>query len=399
MPHLHIDCFSGLSGDMFLGALVDVGLPLSALKRELRKIQVGGYQINARKVHRGSIQATKCDVLVKKGFSKPLSLPTIRKLISTSQLSPVVKSRSLEAFNALADAEGTVHGVPPSRVHFHEVGVVDSFIDIVGAFVGCANLNIETVSATPVNVGSGTVESAHGTLPVPGPAVAHLAKGLPIFSEGPPIELTTPTGMSIITVLTGDFGSLPPMCPTRVGYGAGTQDPPQWPNVLRVFVSDSPSASWAQSEQIIELQTNVDDLNPQIYEALMERLFSAGAVDVTLTPVIMKRSRPGTVISVLAPHSLAEVLAQILFQETTTLGVRIHDLYRWVLPRSTKTLRLPNGSVRVKIADLGKGKFKVIPEFQDCKQVADKSGRPVRDILAQVRDAFLSPRGRPGNNT
>ena len=390
MNHLHIDCFSGISGDMFLGALMDAGLPLSTLKRGLQKIQVKGYQIKVHKVHRGTIHATKLDVLIRKGFTKPLSLPVIRRLISTSQLPSVVKSRSLEAFDTLAESEGMVHGVPFSKVHFHEVGVVDSFIDIVGAFLGCAYLDIETVSASAVNVGSGTIQSAHGTLPVPGPAVAHLAKGVPIFSRGPSAELTTPTGMCILTVLTSDFLPLPPMRPTKIGYGAGTADPKGWPNVVRVFLSPGSSQPLGRSESIIEVQTNVDDLNPQVYEALIEGLTQVGALDVTLTPVIMKRSRPGTVVTALAPHSAVEDVTQILFQETTTLGVRMRELQRRVLDRDTHSVRLPGGQVRVKIADMGNGNTKMIPEFQDCQQVAKKTGQPVREILEQARQAFTS---------
>lgn len=388
MNHLHIDCFSGISGDMFLGALIDAGLPLAVLKRDLQKIQVKGYQIKANKVHRGTIHATKFDVLIRKGFTKPLSFPGIRRLISTSQLPSVVKSRSLEAFNTLAEAEGTVHGVPFSKVHFHEVGVVDSLIDIVGAFLGCAYLAIETVSASAVNVGSGTIQSAHGILPVPGPAVAHLAKGVPIYATGPSTELTTPTGMCILTILTSDFLPLPPMRPNQIGYGAGTDDPKGWPNVLRVFLSSVSSTPLGRSEPIIEVQTNMDDLNPQIYEALIERLVQVGALDVTLAPVIMKRSRPGTIVTALAPHSAVEDVTRILFQETTTLGVRIRELQRRVLSRDIHSVGLPGGQVRVKVADMGNGATKMMPEFQDCKQVADKTGQPVREILEQARQAF-----------
>lgn len=390
MNHLHIDCFSGISGDMFVGALIDAGLPVAALKRGLQKIPIKGYQIKAKTVHRGTIRATKFEVLIRKGLTKPNSLPAIRRLLTTSQLPSVVKRRSLEAFNNLAEAEGTVHGVLPSKVHFHEVGVVDSIIDIVGAFLGCTYLSVETVSASAVNVGSGTIESSHGTLPVPGPAVAHLAQGVPIFANGPATELTTPTGMGILTVLTRDFRPLPPIRPNRIGYGAGNHNPKEWPNVVRVFLSSRSSALVATSEPVIEVQTNVDDLNPQVYEALMERLFSVGALDVTFTPVIMKRSRPGIIVTALAPSHAVDDVTHILFRETTTLGVRIRTLDRKVLPRHVQTLRLPQGPVQVKIADMGNGIKKMMPEFQDCKRLAEKTGRPVREILEQVRHAFAN---------
>ncbi len=390
MNHLHIDCFSGISGDMFLGALIDAGLPLAALKRDLQKIKVKGYSIKANKVHRGTIHATKFNVGIKKGFTKSLSFSNIRHLISTSQLPSLVKIRSLEAFNSLAEAEGTVHGVPLSKVHFHEVGVIDSIIDIVGAFLGCAYLGIETVSASEVNVGSGTIQSAHGTLPVPGPAVAHLAKGVPIFAGGPSTELTTPTGMCILTVLTSDFLALPPMRPNQIGYGAGTNDPKGWANVLRVYLSSGSSTALGISERVVEIQTNVDDLNPQVYEALIERLVQVGALDVTLTPVIMKRSRPGTVVTALAPPSAVEEVSRIIFQETTTLGIRFREWQRRVLSRDTHLVDLPGGTVRIKIADMGNGTTKMMPEFQDCKQVAEKTGQPVREILEQARQVFTA---------
>lgn len=390
MKHLHIDSFSGISGDMFLGALIDAGLPVSTLKRDLKKINLKEYQIKINKVHRGTIHATKFDVQIRQGYTKPLPFTSIRRLISTSGLSSEVKSRSLEAFNTLAEAEGSVHGVPFSKVHFHEVGVVDSVIDIVGAFLGCAYLAIKTVSASAVNVGSGTIQSSHGTLPVPGPAVAHLAKGLPIFAAGPSIELTTPTGLCVLSVLTSDFRTLPPMRPNHIGYGAGTEDPKGWPNVLRVFLSPAFSTPLVRSEPIFEVQTNVDDLNPQIYEALIERLVQVGALDVTLTPVIMKRSRPGTIVTALAPHSAVEDVSRILFQETTTLGVRIRELQRRTLSRHTHFVRLPAGQVRVKVADMGNGATKIIPEFQDCRQLAEKIGQPVQKILEQARQAFAN---------
>ena len=394
MTHLHIDCFSGISGDMFLGAFVDAGLPLASLKRGLKNIKIEGYQVKAKKVLRGTIRATKVDILVQSAFRKPLSLPKIRRLISTSQLPSVVKTQSLQAFHKLAEAEAAVHGVPIANVHFHEVGVVDSFIDIVGAFLACAYFQVESVSASPVNVGSGTIESAHGTLPVPGPAVAHLAKGIPIFANGPSTELTTPTGMGILSVLTQEFRTLSAMSPHRIGYGAGTNDPEDWPNIVRVFMSELPSPSLGNSELVVEVQTNVDDLNPQVYEALMDRLFAAGALDVTLTPVIMKRSRPGTIVTILVPPVGVKEVTQILFEETTTLGVRRHDLQRLVLPRDVHTLRLPGGRVRMKVAELGRGRTKITPEYQDCKKIAENTGRPVREIIEQAHQAYTGQKRR-----
>ncbi len=384
MSHLHFDCFSGISGDMCLGAIVDAGVPLASLKKELQKLKVGGYQLKAQKVHRGSVSTTKVDVIIRGGFEKSLSLPTIRRILKQSQLQPVVKKRSLEVFQRLADAEGAVHGLPQSKVHFHEVGVIDSLVDIVGTFLGIHHLDITSVSATPINVGSGTIQTAHGTLPVPGPAVAQLALGIPIFSSGPALELTTPTGMALLTSLTQDFHSLPTMNPTRIGYGAGTANPKGWANVLRVFLCHTAPSDLQDLDPTIEICTTLDDLNPQAYEFVMERLFDAGALDVTLTPIIMKRSRPGIILTVLTNVSAREDIIKTLFQETTTLGVRIYDITRCILPRRMEKVKLSEGIVRIKIADLGNGQQKMMPEFRDCQAIAKKAGRPVREIIEEV---------------
>ena len=323
MSHLHFDCFSGISGDMCLGALVDAGLPLTSLKRNLKHLQTNGYHLSAKPVHRGTIQATKVEVKVRQGFERPLSLTTIRRIIKQSKLPSRVKTRSLRVFQRLAEAESSVHGVPQSKFHFHEVGVVDSLVDIIGTMLGIELLNITSTSASPINVGSGTIHMAHGQLPVPGPAVARLAQDIPIYATGPTLELTTPTGMAIVTSLTEKFGPLPPVTPSQIGYGAGTTNPSDWANVLRVFISKESSQGSQESESVIEIHTTIDDLNPQVYESVIDRLFEVGALDVTLTPVIMKRSRPGIIISVLVHVPDREAIIQCLFNETTTLGVRM----------------------------------------------------------------------------
>lgn len=394
MKHLHVDSFSGISGDMFLGALVDVGVSLADLKRGLKTMEVGGYRLESRKTLRGSIQATKVDVVVRDGFTAPLSLSRIRRILSKSGLPGQVKKRSREVFDRLAQAEGVAHGVRASRVQFHEVGVVDSLVDVVGSFLGCYFLGVESVTASPVNLGSGMIRSAHGTLPVPGPAVAELAKQVPIFSDGPSQELTTPTGMGILTVLTSEFGSIPAMTPDRTGYGAGTADPAGWPNVLRVFLGNVQGYSLESSESIVQVETNVDDLNPQVYETVMDRLFAAGALDVTLTPVIMKRSRPGIVLTALVGPDEAESVVRTMFQETSTLGVRFREVNRRVLPRKVETLRLPHGTVRIKTAQAGPGLTKMTPEYQDCRRIADKTGKPVREVMEQAIQAYSKGRGR-----
>ena len=410
--YLHFDCFSGISGDMTLGALIDAGLSPHKLRKGLKALPISGYRLNVSKVHRGGIHATKVDVVISKGRDTPLSWPQIRRLLSTSRLPPWVKTQARSVFERLAQAEGTVHGRDRATVRFHEVGVIDSLVDVVGSLLGCHELGIQTFGATPVNVGSGTVHGAHGTLPVPGPAVTELAKGYSIYAQGPAMEFTTPTGMALLTTLTRPCSSLPPVVPRSIGYGAGTADPPDWPNVLRVLLSSSTpapilnglplsldglplsleglalsiegSTESLEADRVIQLETTIDDLNPQLYEAVMTRLFENGALDVTLTPTIMKRSRPGTLLMALAPLERAGVLIQTLFRETTTLGVRHQIINRVTLPRSTKTIRLPQGQVRVKIVHVG-NTVTYRPEFQDCQTIAQKTGLPVHHVIEMVK--------------
>lgn len=396
--YLHFDCFSGISGDMTLGALIDAGVSPHKLRKELKALPISGYRLSVSKVHRGGIHATKVDVVISKGRDAPLSWPQIRRLLSTSRLPPWVKTQALSVFERLAQAEGTVHGRDRATVRFHEVGVIDSLVDVVGSLLGCHELGIQTFGATPVNVGSGTIHGDHGTLPVPGPAVTELAKGSSIYARGPAMEFTTPTGMALLTTLTRPCSYLPPVVPRSIGYGAGTADPPDWPNVLRVFLSSSTpalsleglalslegSTEPLQADQVIQLETTIDDLNPQLYEAVMTRLFENGALDVTLTPTIMKRSRPGTLLMALAPLDRAGVLTQTLFRETTTLGVRHRIINRVTLPRSMKTIRLPQGRVRVKIVHVG-NTVTYRPEFQDCQTIAQKTGLPVQHVIEMVK--------------
>ena len=395
--HLHFDCFSGISGDMTLGALVDVGLSPRALRQGLKALPLSGYRLKVSKVHRGPIHATKVDVVIPRVAEKRRSWPQIRRLLTASRLPPNVKKQALTVFERLATAEGTVHGQDPATVSFHEVGAIDALVDIVGGLLGCHELGVKTFSATPVNVGSGTIDSAHGLLPVPGPAVAELAKGHPIYSQGPAMELTTPTGMALLTTLTQTFGPLPLVVPGAVGYGAGTADPADWPNVLRVFLgtpdlTPSSGGEGVEADQVIQLETNIDDMNPQLYEAVMERLFEHGALDVSLTPTIMKRNRPGIILTVLAHPEHAGILTQLLFRETTTLGVRSQPINRTTLSRSMQTIRLPQGRVRVKTVRAGKT-VKYRPEFQDCQAIAKKTGIPVQEVIEQVMQS-VRDRGR-----
>jgi hypothetical protein len=377
---------------MVLGALVDAGLPLKELTRGLASVRTGEYVLRARRVSRGGLHATKVEVVIRNGVRSPLSLRAIQQTIGSSRLPMPVKSRSREVFDRLARAEGIAHRVAHTQVRFHEVGVVDSLVDVIGSVLGCHLLGVDRVTASPVNLGSGTIDSAHGLLPVPGPAVAALARSLPVFSAGPARELTTPTGIAILSTLAEAYGPLPLMRPRTIGYGAGTADLDGWPNVLRVFLGEpfqtAGSLPSGETDAVVQVETNLDDLNPQVYDTVMDRLFAAGALDVTLTPVIMKQGRPGVLLAALAPRRKAEAVAGVMVRETTTLGVRLHEVNRLVLPRHVETVRTGSGAVRVKVARTGAEGIKAAPEYRDCKRIAEQTGRPVREIMEEALLAY-----------
>ncbi len=385
---LHFDCFSGVSGDMVLGALVDVGLPLVRLRTELKRLKLTGYRLEQRQVHRGALHATKITVVIQRGFDRPLTLSRIQKILADSTLPAVVKEQSRTVFDHLAEAEGQAHRVAKRDVHFHEVGVIDSFIDVVGGVLGCHLLGVTKVTASPVNVGAGTIRTAHGLLPVPGPAVAALAKGIPIYSEGPRCELATPTGMALLRTLATSFGAMSVLESAQVGYGAGDADPEGWPNALRVFLADETAASGRPTDRVVQIETNLDDLNPQAYEHVMAQLFAVGALDVALIPVIMKRGRPGVILSCLAPRKHTDAVLEVVLQETTALGVRIQELDRQVLPRRFVTVKVTGGSVRMKIGEVGAGWEKAAPEYVDCQKIAVRTGRPLKDIMDEARVVY-----------
>jgi uncharacterized protein (TIGR00299 family) protein len=390
--HLHFDCYSGISGDMTLGALVDVGVPFPDLVGGLNQLRLPGFTLRKRRVHRGAIHATKVDVVITTGLRKPLSLRKIHAILSASRLPDKIKQQSRSVFDLLAEAEGHAHRVAKDRVHFHEVGVLDSFVDIVGGLIGCDLLGVTRVTASPINVGTGTLQSAHGILPAPGPAVAVLSKGIPIYSAGPARELTTPTGMALLRTLTSEFGPMPVMTSTAIGYGAGEADPDGWPNTLRVFLARPSSRGTRERDTVLQVETNLDDVNPQTYEYVMEQLFSRGAFDVTLAPVIMKRGRPGIVLTcLLAPAQLNQIL-DVLFEETTALGLRIREVMRQVLPRRYTPVKVRGGIVRMKIADVNETTTKAAPEYVDCKRVAERTGRPVKEVLEDAALAYAKQR-------
>ena len=373
---------------MVLGALVDAGLPWAALVGGLKRLKLKGYHLRKRAVRRGALHAIKVDVVIQRGFQRPLTLARIRRILAASTLPDPVKKQSRAVFERLAEAEGLAHRVATNDVQFHEVGVMDSFIDVVGGLLGCHLLNVTRVTSSAVNVGSGTIQTSHGLLPVPGPAVAALAKGIPIYSEGPRCELATPTGVALLRTLTSEFGPVSVMEAASIGYGAGDRNPEGWPNALRIFLSEESAPGGRPTDRVMQIETNLDDLNPQAYEHVMEQLFAVGALDVALVPVIMKRSRPGVMLSCLVARDQTDAALEVLFQETTALGVRIQELARQILPRRFVAVKVTGGSVRMKIAEMGAGWEKAAPEYADCKKIANRTGRPLKDVIAEAALAY-----------
>lgn len=380
MKVCYFDAFSGISGDMTVGALVDAGADWNALHDALRSLNLPA-QFRVEKTKRRGIAASKFHVEAQ-DEKKHRHLPHIEKIILAGGISEKAKSASLQVFGKLAEAESRSHDVPVEKVHFHEVGAVDSICDIVGACTALDLLGVEQIFCSKINVGSGTVETEHGTLPVPAPATANLLRDVPIYSAGPETELTTPTGAALVASLASKFGGPPAMRMTAQGFGAGDKDFPGRANVLRALLGESLTASEATSVQVIE--ANVDDSTPQVLGYAMERLLGAGALDVTLTPVFMKKNRPGTTISVIARMDQTDELSQILFAETSTLGVRILDAQRRVLARHDEEVETPHGRVRVKVTDGGT----FAPEYEDCKRIATERAVPLRLVIAEASEAF-----------
>jgi uncharacterized protein (TIGR00299 family) protein len=377
---------------MILGGLVDVGVPFPDLVNGLKRLRLSGFTLRKRRVQRGAIHATKVDVVITTGLRKPLSLHRIHAILSASRISDRIKQQSRSVFDRLAEAEGQAHRMAKDHVHFHEVGVLDSFVDIVGGLICCDLLGVTRVTSSPVNVGAGTLQSAHGILPVPGPAVAILAKGVPVYSAGPLRELTTPTGMALLRTLTSEFGSMPVVTPTAVGYGAGDADPDGWPNALRVFLARPSIRDVRERDTVLQVETNLDDMNPQMYEYVMEQLFARGALDVTLAPVIMKRGRPGIALACLAAPAQLDQILDVLFEETTTLGVRIREGVRQILSRRFIPVKVRGGVVRMKVADVNATTVKAAPEYLDCKRIAERTGRPVKRVLEDAALAYAKQR-------
>jgi uncharacterized protein (TIGR00299 family) protein len=396
---VYFDCASGASGDMLLGALVDLGLPLDVLRQELAKLPLGGYRLEARPVDRSGLRATKVDVLVdgqpaeQHAHGHPhghRGLHDILDLLGRSSLDAPVKDRAGALFRRLAEAEAAVHGTSPEAVHFHEVGAVDSIVDIVGAVCGLGWLGADTFVASPLNVGTGVVTMSHGTFPVPPPATARLLQGVPVYGSGEG-ELLTPTGALVITAYAAAYGPLPPVRLVGVGHGAGTRDTPGRPNVLRLIVGEEATGA---AERVVVLETEIDDMSAQLYGPLMDRLLDSGALDVFYTAIQMKKARPGLLVTVICDASRRQALEEVLFAETTTLGVRWQEWDRTALERDRVTVETPHGPVAIKRGRRGGRIYNAQPEFEDCRRVALARGVPVKEVWAAALAAYRNAEDR-----
>ncbi|MBV9406477.1 MAG: nickel pincer cofactor biosynthesis protein LarC, partial [Acidobacteriaceae bacterium] len=376
----YFDPFSGISGDMTVGALVDAGANWETVQHALESLDLGA-SFRLEKTNRKGIAAAKF-VVESSDEKKHRHLPQIEKIVARGELSESSRAKALAVFGRLAEAEAQAHDIPVEKVHFHEVGAVDSICDVVGACVALDLLGIHEVRSARINVGSGTVETQHGLLPVPAPATAYLLKDRPIYSAGPEMELTTPTGAALLSTWATQFGGVPAVRLIAQGFGAGEKDFREQANVLRVLIGERSDAP--EPTTVTVLEANIDDSTPQILGYAMERLLEAGALDVTLTPIFMKKNRPATMISIIAEPRTAEDLTAILFAETTTLGVRATQAERRVLARKMATVETLYGKLRIKYTENGA----FAPEYDDCRRAAQERGVPLRTVIAEANDAF-----------
>lgn len=401
MKVLYFDCFSGASGDMILGALIDAGVPLEDIRAALGSLSIDRDTVWTERVQRAGVDATKFQVHGEDTGHAPVhhhahgvvtevhahrTLPEIYRLIDASRLSATGKDRAKALFARLGEVEAAVHGTSIDKVHLHEVGALDSIIDIVGAVHALELVDAGQVVSSPLNVGSGTIRSAHGLFPVPAPATARLLEGVPVYSGTQQAEMVTPTGALLVTAYATEFGGIPRMRIGKIGYGAGARNFADTPNVLRVLIGDADGTS--ASHTVVVIEAEIDDMNPQIFGVVMETLLREGALDVYYTPIQMKKNRPGTLLTVIAPPVRREVLTTIIFRETTTIGVRYRDVARECLDRETATVSTPFGSVRFKIARRDGAILNASPEFEDCVNLARQHGRPIKEIQAAAIKAF-----------
>ncbi|MEU0315163.1 nickel pincer cofactor biosynthesis protein LarC [Nocardioides sp. NPDC006273] len=387
-----VDASSGASGDMLLGALLDAGVPLSVIASAVDAVAPEPVRLATEPVTRGALAATRCHVEIADSV-RHRTWTDVRAMLVGAGLDAPVRELALQVFERLAVAEGAVHGIPPEEVHFHEVGALDAIADVVGVCAGFAHLGADEVVISPVAVGSGSVRAAHGVLPVPPPAVARLLTGVPSFAGAPghpAMELCTPTGAALLATLATDYGPQPPMTTRTIGVGAGSRDPEGWSNAIRLLIGEAamPAREDAPTELVVE--ANIDDLDPRLFPGAIDALLAAGARDAWLTPILMKKGRPAHTLHALVPHSDAEAVRRVFFRETSTIGVREHEVAKHALPRETLNVTVGGHPITVKAARLDGEIVNLQPEWDDVARAAAALDRPAIDVLAEAKAAALA---------
>jgi uncharacterized protein (TIGR00299 family) protein len=382
MKIAYLDCFSGISGDMLLGALLDAGLDFEVLRKALGSLPLEGYTLEKKREERGGLFGTLFLVRVERERQEHRGLKDIAKIIRAGGLSKEVQDRSIQIFESIAQEEGKIHNRPADEVHFHEVGAVDSIMDIVGSVFGIEYLGIASLFVSSLPLGSGFVETQHGRIPIPAPATIALLKGIPVYDSGLEHELVTPTGAALVNGLASSVGSMPAMTIDRVGYGVGSRTLPDRPNLLRIIMGRDQTEK--QVDTVVTLEANLDDTNPEWLGFLMGRLFEAGALDVAFCPIQMKKNRPGILVQVIGKPELKDTLMDVLFRESTTLGIRFHYSQRKVLPRSEAEVESPWGRMRVKEVLRPDGTSYFLPEYEACREIAEQKKIPIREVYDWV---------------
>ena len=380
MKIAYLDCFSGVSGDMFVGSLLDAGLPLEKLEKIISGLNLNGYGISAKKEERNSIFGTRFSVFLQEEDQEARHLKEIKEILKSSDLPLSVIEKCTLIFEKLAMTEGEIHHVSPDEVHFHELGAVDSIIDIVAAIAGVHLLGIEKLFASRIPVGTGTMTSAHGKIPVPSPATIALLRGIPVYCSGQDVEMVTPTGAALVTSLCSSFGPMPPMIIDRVGYGVGSRTLADRPNLVRILIGNDVDKQ--RSETVVVLESNLDDMSPELLGYLMDSLFDAGAKDVSFSHIQMKKNRPGVQLQVVGQPEDKERLTSVIFRESTTLGVRISYSQRAVLQRAELTVDSPWGRMKVKKVINQDGGTVLLPEYEECRKIARENSLALRDVYA-----------------
>jgi len=385
----HFDAATGAAGDMIVAALVDAGAPLEAIREALASLPLPALRLSTEEVRTRGFRALRLRVEAP-DQAKHRHLPEVKRILAAGSLPERVVRDAHRVFERLAEAEARTHGIPVEKVHFHEVGALDAIVDVAAACLALHRLGVDEVTFSPLNLGGGEVDTAHGRLPVPAPAVLELTRGVPVVRSDVPMELLTPTGAAILVTL-GRPAPARPFVAEAHGSGAGTRELPDRANVLRVslgrYAGSTPAVPW-ESDDVVVLETNVDDMAPEGLPAVIERVLAAGALDAFLVPVLMKKGRPAHVITVLAEPDRAVALAEILFHETSTFGIRRFACPRWKLARESREIASRWGPVRVKVGDLGGGRLRVAPEYESCREIADRTGVPLRDVYREI-DALL----------